>query len=46
VAAGATTIERVDRMVQLIGRRLDMRNESVDRVVEIVDARLAANRDG
>jgi len=46
VAAGATTIERVDRMVQLIGRRLDMRNETVDRVVETVDARLAANRAG
>ena len=29
-----------------IGRRLDMRNETVDRVVETVDARLAANRAG
>jgi hypothetical protein len=44
VGGGATTIERVDRMVQLIGRRLDMRNDVVDRVVETVDARLAANR--
>lgn len=44
VGSGATTIERVDRMVQLIGKRLDMHNETVDRVVETVDARLAANR--
>jgi hypothetical protein len=43
IAAGATKIERVDRMVQLIGARVGMQNDTVDRIVAAVDARLAAN---
>jgi hypothetical protein len=44
IDAGATDIERVDRLVQLIGKSLGMSHPEVDRTVETVDARLAANR--
>ena len=40
---GATGIERVDRLVQLIAAKVDMRSDSVDRTVRVVDDRLAAN---
>jgi hypothetical protein len=42
--AGAPNIERVDRLVQLIGAQLGMRNEIVDETVTLVDAQLEANR--
>ena len=42
--AGAPYIERVDRLVQAIGRHRGMRLAEVDEIVERVDARLAMNR--
>ena len=42
--AGATAIERVDRLVQAIGLQRGTRSEVVDEIVRLVDARLAANR--
>jgi hypothetical protein len=42
--AGATNIERVDRLVQAIGMRKGMRLIAVDDIVARVDARLAVNR--
>ncbi|HET7408652.1 MAG TPA: 2-dehydropantoate 2-reductase N-terminal domain-containing protein [Paracoccaceae bacterium] len=44
VTAGAPVIERVDRLVQLIARQLDMPHAAIDRTVATVDAALARNR--
>jgi hypothetical protein len=44
LAAGALNIERVDRLVQLIGRQHGRRNETVDATVAAVDAWLERNR--
>lgn len=44
VAAGATDIERVDRLVQAIARQKGMRWEALDRLVVLMDERLEANR--
>lgn len=44
VAAGAPAIERVDRLVQLIGRALGLPHPEIDRVVATVDVRLAENQ--
>jgi len=44
VAGGSTDIERVDRLVQLIARQLDIQNDTVDAVVRIINARLTRNR--
>ena len=44
LAAGAPNIERVDRLVQTIGRQQGMHNDEVDRTVALVDAWVAANR--
>lgn len=41
VAAGAPFIERVDLLVKLISKQLDMPNAEIDRTVEIVDQRLS-----
>ncbi len=41
---GARNIERVDRLVQAIAAQKGMRSASVDEVVALVDAQLAANR--
>ncbi len=43
--AGAPNIERVDRLVQMIGAQYGLRNPVLDRIVALVDARLAANRE-
>lgn len=43
IDGGSYMIERVDRMVQLIGARLDMRRDDVDQIVATVDARLQQN---
>ena len=43
--AGAPFIERVDRLVQALARSKDMRNDTVDRTVDLVDAQLARNRE-
>ena len=44
IDAGARAIERVDRLVQLIARDLGMAHPEIDRVVALVDTRLARNR--
>ena len=44
VAAGAPVIERVDMLVQLIGRSLGMNSPEIDEIVATVDGRLAANQ--
>jgi len=43
IASGSTKIERVDLLVQEIGRHLGMQNDTVDNVVSRVNARLMAN---
>jgi hypothetical protein len=43
--AGAPNIERVDRLVQEIGRQKGMRSAAVDEGVALVDARLKLNRE-
>jgi hypothetical protein len=40
VAAGAPFIERVDLLVQLIGRSLDMNHVEIDKTVTTVDMKL------
>ena len=44
VAAGVPVIERVDRLVQLVGRQLGLDHPAIDAIVATVDAALAANR--
>jgi hypothetical protein len=44
IASGATAIERVDMLVQLIGRSLGMNNAAIDENVATIDQALAANR--
>ena len=44
VAGGAEAIERVDRLIRLVGRSLGMRHPALDEVVATVDRRLAENR--
>ena len=43
IDSGAHRIERVDRLVQIIGRGLGLQIQQLDEIVTIVDARLAAN---
>lgn len=43
IASGATTIERVDRVVQSIGAQLGMPSAAVDEVVATIDAALSEN---
>jgi hypothetical protein len=42
--AGAPYIERVDRLVQAIGKQKGMQLPVLDEVVNLVDAKLEANR--
>ena len=44
VANGAPMIERVDKLVQLIGQRLDMRDPTIDEMVATVDSALVRNQ--
>jgi hypothetical protein len=44
LAAGATHIERVDKLVQSIAAGLGMHSDAVDRTVDLIDAWLASNR--
>jgi hypothetical protein len=44
LAAGATNIERVDRLVQTIAAQKSMRSAAVDQTVALVDGWLEANR--
>lgn len=43
INAGAVNIERVDRLVQVIGRQFDMQHPVVDQIVDTVDTRLRIN---
>jgi hypothetical protein len=43
--AGATDIERVDRLVQAVAAQKDMRSPVLDEVVALVDERLELNRE-
>lgn len=43
IEAGATQVERVDKLVQLVARSLDMQNDELDRIVKTVDNRLLEN---
>ncbi len=43
IDGGAPVIERVDRIVQVIGRQLGVPNSDVDAVVAAIDARLSRN---
>jgi hypothetical protein len=44
VAAGAPVIERVDRLVQLVGRQVGMEHPAIDEIVATVDAAVEGNR--
>jgi hypothetical protein len=43
IESGVTRIERVDRLVLMIGKGLGLQNTELDQIVAIVDARLKAN---
>jgi hypothetical protein len=42
--AGAPYIERVDRLVQAVGKQKGMRLAAIDEIVALVDAKLEQNR--
>jgi hypothetical protein len=44
IAAGAPMAERVDRLVQLIGRQHGIAHPAIDRAVALLDARIAGNQ--
>jgi hypothetical protein len=44
LATGARNIERVDRLVQMVGAQKSLRLAAVDRIVALVDDWLARNR--
>jgi hypothetical protein len=44
LSAGASDVERVDRLVQGIAANVGMRSEEVDRTVDVIDSWLIANR--
>lgn len=41
IESGSTSIERVDKLIQLVARTMDMRHPVLDATVETVDGRLA-----
>ena len=43
IESGSTAVERVDKVVQLIGRAVGVNNAEIDRTVETVDMRLKKN---
>jgi hypothetical protein len=43
IDAGATHIERVDALVQLVGMKMGMQLDAIDRIVATVDQKLAQN---
>ena len=45
IDAGAPNIERVDVLVQTIGRELGMQHKTVDAIVDTVNSRLKSNRE-
>lgn len=44
IAAGTPMIERVDRLVQIVGRQYGIAHPAIERNVALVDAKLAKNR--
>jgi hypothetical protein len=44
IAAGAPMIERVDKLVQIVGRRFAIGHPAIDRAVALIDAKIAKNR--
>jgi hypothetical protein len=42
---GVPNIERADKLVQLVARQLGLRHPAIDRIVDLVDTRLHANRE-
>lgn len=44
IVAGAPAIERVDKLVQLIGRQYGISHPAIDHTVAVVNAKLARNR--
>ena len=44
IVAGAPMIERVDKLVQLIGRQHGISHPAIDQTVAVVNAKLSRNR--
>ena len=44
IAGGATAVERVDRLVQILGRHCGIAHPAIDRTVALVDAALARTK--
>jgi hypothetical protein len=44
IAGGATAVERVDKLVQLIGHRCGVTHPAIDRTVALIDAALARTK--
>ena len=44
IDGGSSSIERVDKLVQMVGAELGIHSDAVDAVVKVVDARLARNK--
>ncbi|MDI3468402.1 MAG: hypothetical protein OJF62_000465 [Pseudolabrys sp.] len=44
MAAGASAVERVDRLVQIVGRQFGITHAAIDRTVALVDATIEVNR--
>ena len=43
IDAGASKVERVDKLVQMVGASMDMQSDTVDAIVKTVNARVVAN---
>ncbi|MFK8082375.1 MAG: ketopantoate reductase family protein [Granulosicoccus sp.] len=46
IDGGSYSIERVDKLVQIVGKELGIQSDAVDEVVQIVDDRIEQNRAG
>ena len=46
IDAGTADIERVDKLVQMVGAELGIQSDAVDSIVSVVDGRIARNRVG
>jgi hypothetical protein len=44
IASGATAVERVDKLVQIIGRHNGITHPTIDRTVALIDAALARTK--
>ena len=44
ITGGATAVERVDKLVQLIGRLCGITHPTIDRTVALIDAALARTK--